>query len=99
MNISELGYELYKVDWLRRITPDMMADSIKNYYEEVEDKGEYTFADYIFDNGYGNGCIYVCYEEFSNAEYLDEDYMKELFDNDTLFTEYQKDLNDNFYTD
>jgi len=101
MTISELGYQLYKIDWMRRITSDMQMDTLKNYYQDTEEdyKEEYSFEDYVFDNGYANGSIYVCEDEFLNAEYLDENYMKSLYDNDELFAKYQKDLQENFYND
>lgn len=93
MTIRELAYELYKIEWKRRISPGIQMDVIKNYYQEFdeEDRKEYTFEDYIFDYGYF-GQLYVCYGEFLNAEYLDESYMRYIFDSSELFEEYQKDL-------
>ena len=98
MNISKLGYELYRIDWMRRISADRQMDAIKDYYEGLVDETEYSFDDYIYEFGY-DGELYVCYEEFVNAEYLDEYYMKELFNNDKLFNAYKRDLDENFYTD
>lgn len=100
MKIYELAYKLYQIDWERRISPEMKMDTLKNYYQEVseEDKKGYSFEDYLFDTGYF-GDLYVCEEEFFNVEYLIEDYIKELLDNDELFAEYQKDLEENFYTE
>ena len=69
----------------------------KDYYEGLVDEAKYSFDDYIYEFGY-NGELYVCYEEFVNAEYLDEYYMKELFNNDKLFKTYKRDLDENFYT-
>lgn len=90
MTIKKLAYELYKIDWMRRISADRQMDAFKNFYEEQEDS-EYTIEDWIYENGY-DGELYVCEEEFFDAEYLDENYMRSLFDNDNLFNEYQKDL-------
>ena len=97
MTISELGYELYKIDWERRISAERKQDVWKNYYQDANIK-DYPFLKYFEDVGY-DGELYVWYDEFLNAEYLNELYMKELFDNDELFAEYQKDLKDNFYVD
>lgn len=100
MNISELGYELYKIDWIRRISAERQMDVVKNYYIETDKDfiKEYSLDEYILDSGY-SGEIYVCYEEFLDAEYLDESYMEYLFDSDELFNEYKKDLEENFYVD
>lgn len=98
MTISELAYELHKIDWMMRITPQEQMDAVKNYYQEVseEDKEFYSLSDYIEDVGFASSMIYDCYEEFLDSEYLDEGYMEELFDNDELFAEYKRDLEENF---
>ena len=98
MTISKLAYELYKINWMRRISSERQMDAVKNFYEEQEGS-DYTVEDWIFEHGY-DGEIYVCEDEFLNAEYLDENYMKTLFDdNENLLNEYQKDLAENFYVD
>lgn len=93
MTIRKLGYELYRIDWAQRISTERKQDALKNYYQDVDevDKKEYPFYMYLGDVGY-NGEVYVCYEEFLEIEYLDKGYMKQLFNNDELFEEYQKDL-------
>ena len=90
--ISKLCYELYKVDWKHShmITAEREMDSIKNYYEDlVDDDTEYTYNDYLEEFGY-DGELYVCYEEFLEVEYLDEDYICSLLDNEKLITMYHK---------
>ena len=94
MTIRELAYELYKMDWMRRISCDIQMDTLKDYYQETteEDREEYTFEDYILEHGY-QGQLYACYEEFLEEEYLDESYIKTFFlYHDDLFKEYQEDL-------
>ena len=94
MTIRELAYELYKMDWMRRISCGIQMDTLKDYYQETtkEDREVYTFEDYIFEFGY-QGQLYVGFNEFLRAEYLDEFYMKSIFyKNDKLFKEYQEDL-------
>lgn len=104
--ISKLCYELYKVDWKRNhmITADREMDSIKDYYECVEDMSipyftldgsEYTYNDYLEEFGY-DGELYVCYEEFCEIEYLDYGYICSLLDNEKLITMYRKDIEENF---
>ncbi len=96
LTIKRLAYELYKIDWLRRIAPEQMIKTYKEYYylineEEMED---YTFNDYIFENGYG-GELYACFDEFAENEYLDKDYIKELFGDENLYKEYLDDIGQN----
>ena len=94
MTIRELAYELYKMDWMRRISCGIQMDTLKDYYQETtkEDREVYTFEDYIFEFGY-QGRLYACYNEFLRTEYLDESYMRSLFyKNDNLLKEYQEDL-------
>lgn len=100
--ISKLCYELYKVDWKRNhmITADREMDSIKNYYEDVADMAvpyftvsgdEYTYNDYLEEFGY-DGELYICYEEFMENEYLEEDYICGLLNNEKLIAMYYKDI-------
>lgn len=114
MNIRELAYELYKIHWKKtHITPEIEADTIKNYYEDVKEMRSFmkkmmqenllkereneeldvrTFEEYLWEQGYGSGTLYVCFNEFLDIEYLDKEYMKELFDNENLYQEYLVDL-------
>lgn len=95
--ISKLCYELYKIDWKRNhmITADREMDSIKNYYEFLVEEdirhNLYTYDDYIEEFGY-DGELYVCYEEFIEAEYLEDDYICGLLDNHRLIDMYYKDI-------
>ena len=90
MNIKELCYELYKVDWMTRISSDRIADSLKDFYAESSENGSVTYDEYITENGY-DGELYACYDEFLDSEYTDEQYMRELLDDQRLFSEYQQD--------
>ena len=90
MTISELGYELYKLDWERRISVECKQDVLRNYYQEVNME-DYPFEKYFKEVGY-SGDIYVCYDEFMEFEYFDKDYMRCLYDNDELYDEYLKDF-------
>lgn len=90
MNIENLCYELYKIDWMDRISTECKKDTLKNYYEAISEKGisekEYTFNNYLLDFGY-NGECYVGFEEFLDFEFLDAAYMKTLL-NDNQYIEY-----------
>ena len=94
MDIRKLCYELYKIDWKHShmITKEREMDSIKDYYEGlIDNDSEYTYEDYIEEFGY-DGELYVCDEEFCDAEYYDVDYMRTLLDNDKLINIYHEDI-------
>lgn len=87
MTIRDLCYELYKLDWMKQISREEIADTYKECYQEGWD----SYDDFIFECGYG-GSLYVCYDEFLGAEYLDKEYIKSLLDNDELYQEYLEDI-------
>ena len=93
MDIRKLCYELYKIDWKHsHITKEREMDSIKDYYEGlIDNDSEYTYEDYIEEFGY-NGELYVCFEEFCDAEYYNVEYMRTLLDNDRLINIYHEDI-------
>lgn len=87
-------YELYKVDWMRRVSADTQMDAIKDYFEGLTDFDEtYTLRDYIEEFGY-NSNLYGCYSEFCETELKDEEYVLSLIgDNKALmevYNEYKK---------
>jgi hypothetical protein len=84
--IRKLCYDLYKADWMRRISVEQISDTIKNYYTECvhivgNDEPSISYAmsyeDFISETGY-DGAIYVCFDEFIESEFKDSVYMKEL---------------------
>lgn len=93
--ISRLCYELYKLDWKRShmITTEIEMDFLKDYYEGLADHEdtEYTYEDYLEEFGY-NGELYVCFEEFLETEYLEDDYMTRLLNNVELSAMYYDDI-------
>lgn len=94
MDIRKLCYELYKIDWKHShmITKEREMDSIKDYYEGlIDNDSKYTYEDYIEEFGY-DGELYVCFEEFCDAEYYNVDYMRTLLDNDRLINIYHEDI-------
>lgn len=89
VDITEIAYQLYIIDWKHsHVTLEMQRESLKKYYE-TNDNENYTYDEYLWDNGY-NGSIYVCKEEFLHTEYMDEGYMKDLLDNESLFALYKR---------
>ena len=97
-NISEVAYELYNQDWIdTHTTKEMRMNVLRSYYTYVQDCIEEdfdidSFEEYLWGGGYGEGEIYVCYDEFLDNEYLEKDYIKELLNDDNLYEMYLKDL-------
>jgi hypothetical protein len=97
--ISKLCYELYKIGWKQyHIDVERERKSIKDYYEflmkeEDEDVNvfTYTYNDYLEEFGY-DGELYVCYEEFCETEYLEEDYIRVLLNDESLLKMYYEDI-------
>ena len=93
--ISEMCYMLYKTDWKKQhgITTKKKAETIKNYLQFMKenglDKDSYPFDDYLEEFGY-DGELYVCYEEFLGAEYLDHDYICGLLKDEKLIAMYHE---------
>ena len=92
--IKQAIYKMYKSHWLmHRIKPfdieklykeylEMLSTNKNNMYEDglaiVKDISyEYTFQDFIEENGI-NGELYVCYDEFLDIEYQDEEIIKDI---------------------
>ena len=84
------AYRLYQLDWMAShgfSVYDIIAQAL-NTSKEIEaelDAGDHASDQDVIEEiessaGMGNGCIYVCYEEFLGAEYLDADYMRNLLD-------------------
>ena len=97
-NIRNLSYELYKRDWINsHMTKEMELDSMRDYaLDQLEqpkyNQGYKSFEEWTEDNGYSKDELYVCFDEFCRAEYLDETYMESLLDNTELIEAYKKDL-------
>lgn len=94
MDIKRMCYELYKVDWKRshRITADREMEAIQDYFVGlIGAYTEYPYELYLNEFGY-NGELYVCFEEFCEAEYLDEDYIVNLLGYDDLIALYKEDI-------
>jgi hypothetical protein len=97
MEITKLCYELYKLDWeqTHEITTQHKKASMIDYYKGLANGDydeEYTYDEYINDCGY-NGELYVCYDEFLDSEYLDEEYILALLNGDiNLIKLYYRDI-------
>lgn len=89
-DISELAYQLYIQDWIdQHTTPEIRLQSIREYYAYIQEcmaDGDPTpdsYENYLDENGY-HGSLYVCYDEFCDAEYLDAGYITHLLNNEPM---------------
>ncbi len=73
-NIRDLCYELYKIDWMQRISARAQMEECIRCYQENQVDEFFSLSEWIFEQGYG-GSLYVCYDEFLHAEYLDKEYI------------------------
>ena len=91
-DIRAVAYEKYKAAWTkeRNYSEEFLAEIRKEFKEEVKEFGSPScFEEYIDEYGY-HGELYVCFEEFLDAEYLDAEYMKELL-SEAEYAEYRND--------
>lgn len=98
-DISELAYDLYKQDWIdQHTTPATRQKAILDYYNYVQECLEDeidpdSFEEYLEEYGYDNSSLYVCYDEFIDAEYMDESYITNLLKgHPALIAAYKEDL-------
>ncbi len=90
MEIRKLAYDLYKAEWLKRVTPEVHAETLKDYYRHHSgETDEYSFEEYVADNGYGNnGLLYDSFDRFIEKKYNHGSYIKSLLNDEDLFAEY-----------
>lgn len=83
------AYELYKMDWKKtHVSEDIERKTIEEYYEDTIDYAKHIdgeifckldqYEDWLWENGYANGMIYVCFSEFIDCEFYDAGYMKHI---------------------
>lgn len=103
MRISEVAYELYKMDWIaQHVTREAELDTYREYFKYKKDcieGGEEadSYEDWLFDIGFPGGALYVCYEEFCDGEYHDREFVTYLFGNEEEFVkEYLEDIKDDY---
>lgn len=105
MNIKEVAYELYKIDWKHtHITPKIEMDTLRNFatgsvfYDKASSLISFgdryaSYNEYLEDAGFF-GEIYACFDEFVDNEYKDKEYIKLLLQDRELINAYIRDLMD-----
>ena len=84
-------YEAYKQEWVEENVTAAMEEEAENEYEELSEDYA-SFNDYIEENGY-QGSLYVCYEEFLDCEYQDEDWIKSHLNSEQAKVLWENDVN------
>lgn len=97
MTISEIAYELYKMNWVNyHVSHELQLSTYREYvlyrHECIMNDDECdSFDEWILDYGY-NGFLYVCYEEFMDCEYRESEYMETLLGDEELISLYHEDV-------
>ena len=80
--IDRIIYEIYKTDWLNRhtTTKSHMRNVLEYAIEasQTPDSNQ-TYEEWVEENGI-LGSLYVCFNEFLQYEYLDENFIKGLIE-------------------
>lgn len=80
MNIKQIAYEKYKLDWMLKhghTLSDLMHELDMMQEENQDDSASQLFIDWEYGFGFGSE-IWVCFDEFIDNEYQDAGYMKQL---------------------
>lgn len=107
-DIRMLCYQLYKMEWMKRISAERQADAYKTWYEEefypnfmqiynpYKGSSEDIYTGMSFDDWileHGyDGEIYASKMEFFNNEFWDEMYIESILNNEKLYLEYLKEV-------
>lgn len=70
-NLRKYAYELYKTEWINRISTERQLDVIRSYIKERISDGfdvNENFEEYLNERGF-DGELYCCYDEFIESEY------------------------------
>lgn len=93
MDIKKIAYRKYIFDWMltQGINEKDLDRAVFDYLlDNRETDSPESFSNFLFEHGFGHGSIWVCFDEFLGAEYLDKDYMRSLLTPEE-FAEYAKD--------
>lgn len=93
MDIKELCYELYKLEWMMLHNIDLfrLMNLKKEYYREAQIGSTASFEEFLSENGF-NGECYACFNEFLNGEFKNKRIMIALLNDDDLIDEYLKEI-------
>lgn len=77
--IRETAYEKYRLSWMlsHGFTLSDLMRALHSYQEDVFSPLPELFCEWEIDAGF-SGSLWVCFREFLDAEYQNEEYMKTL---------------------
>lgn len=82
MMLVHTVYEMYKIDWLTRISTEQRIASYAEWYRAAISGETYgCYESWLEEAGF-DGEIYACFNEFCEAELLDREYMTSLVGGD-----------------
>lgn len=78
--IQETAYEKYRLSWMlsHGFTLSDLLRELYTYQGDVFAPLPELFSEWEADEGFSSGSIWACFDEFLNAEYQDESFMKTL---------------------
>lgn len=99
-NIQTVAYEKYKLTWMLR-QGFSLNDFIEGLTEQQNENNNINekrnlfsaYSDWEQDTGFGNGSIWVCFEEFLDNEYQDRTFMHSIL-TEGEFRTYLEDIGD-----
>lgn len=90
--IKKIAYALYKDQWLREhVSKNTLLETRREYALAIindDIASEASFEGYVNEFGFNGGQIFVSYDEFLNAEFKDDDYMRKLLKKPELIDTY-----------
>ena len=92
-DIKKIAYKKYQLDWMRNhnYSLDSLIMELDKWIESQVDTSLISeFDAWALDRGF-DGTLWVCFNEFLDCEYQDEDYMKSLL-NEEEFNRYKKEM-------
>lgn len=77
MNITQIAYEKYKLDWMMSHGYTLVDLLVQvRDMQEVHPNLDAVGAFFEWEDGLGfDGEVWACYDEFMDTEFLDQDYM------------------------
>lgn len=92
-SIEQIAYDKYQLDWMKNhnYSLETLVAELGIYVGRFSDTPlTIEFETRQSDRGF-DGTIWVCFSEFLDNEYQDEDYMKSLL-NEEEFNRYKKEI-------
>lgn len=83
--VRRIAYERYQLQWMMdhgfSMNDLFLVSQI--WAEGLEDDPDTSFQDFLEEGGIGQGSLWVCFDEFMDAEYREREYMTKLLEGDS----------------